>query len=125
MCLAVNQHTALVGVTILAPPLILGRHFNSSMQGQSTKILSFSLQQEMLLRPKDGAWTDDSDPPDEVGRWELEVLHCVQPNQRTRTAQTCLAVDSYHTTSWLVLCQLDKPFLDSRRGHRTINKEEV
>jgi hypothetical protein len=56
------------------------------------EILILLLQQELLLRPEDGARAADPDPADEVGGGEAVVLHRVDPDERTRAAEARLAV---------------------------------
>lgn len=48
----------------------------------------------MLLRPNDGAWTGNPNPPDEVRSREAIVFHGIACDEAACSPQSCLAVNS-------------------------------
>lgn len=85
--------------------------------------LPFFLNHIVLLGAEDAAWSGDADPPDEVGGWELEVLHSVAANQSAGTAQPRLAVDSYDT--WLTLGHIHETAENVLRRSAPIEEEQI
>ena len=67
------------------------------MQRELAQILSFLFKQVMLLWAKDGAWPSNSDPADEEGRWELEMLHGIAADEGACAPQACLTVHGKHS----------------------------
>ena len=60
----------------------------------------------MLLWAEYGAWPSNSDPADEEGRWELEMLHGIAADEGACAPQSCLTVHGKY--SWIPLTTLEE-----------------
>ena len=81
------------------------------------------LNEVILLGAQDGTRSRDSNPPNEGGWRETEVLHAVESNQTARAAQTSLAVD--RNTSFFLLCSVEELFNDIVWRRRAIEEVQV
>ena len=84
-----QKHAALIIITGTRLSLVFRAHLQAYLSGVEsllTKIGGFFFYQEVLLWTENRTWSGNSDPTDEGGSRNLEMLHCIAANKSSRSA---------------------------------------
>jgi len=106
--------------------VILLHHGHEAASGVSTAQVKHALVHVvhvLLLRAKDGAGTRDTDPANEGGGRESEVLHAIESDQGACASQSRLAMDSNGAA--LVFRRSQELRYNIIRGSSAISEKEV